>query len=118
MRLLNRLIARYGSADGFVINNRRVSIALPMGDLLSSIISFWFFIADGVPVLNGTGIVLVVYNSAGQRTEKLFTTELNRIDMVVDSSFLPAGAYTAWFETRGPMQEYFRTEPFELHILP
>lgn len=118
MQLLNRLLARYGSADGFVVNNRRVAVALPPPNAPSGLFSFWFYQGNGAAISGVSEVTLVVFNSAGQRVEKGFSLTQNRADFGVDAQFLPPGVYTAWFELGNTTIGYLRTDPFELHILP
>lgn len=118
MQLLNRLIARYGSADGVVVNNRRIAIALPRPNIPAALVSFWFYSHGGAAISGVSEVTLVVFNSAGERDEKDFALVQNRISFGVDAEFLPPASYTAWFELSSPTTGYLRTDPFELHILP
>lgn len=117
MQLLNRLLARYGSADGFVVNNRRVAVARPPENAANAVLQFWLFQADGTPISGVAAVTLVMIDKAGNRSEKVVTPTQNRITIAFDSS-VAVGAYDAWFEIDSAATNYVRTDPFELHILP
>lgn len=119
MELLNRLVARYGSADGTVVNRRRVAVALPSQNAGSARLRFWLFRADGTPLSGVPNIRLVLISSAGERIESHFGLVSNRVDIGFSAAdaLLP-GIYEGWFEVSLADAGYLRTDSFELHFLP
>lgn len=117
MKLLNRLIARYGSADGEVVNNRRVAVAVPNATQQAAQLAFWFFRGNGQPISGVPNVTLVLVISGSVRAEYEFSLVNNRVDFGVDKDFASKGVYKAWFELHSTTTGYLRTEPFELHLL-
>lgn len=119
MELLNRLIARYGSADGTVVNRRRLAVARPPQGAQAILLSFWLFRANGTPLSGVSEVRWVLIGDAGTRFEKEYLLVGNRVDIGLSVQDTPApGAYQCWFEVSAASTGYLRTDSFELHILP